>query len=395
VSILTFREARDRVLSEVRTYRKPLAQERVPLEQASGRVVAVDVRADRDFPAVTRSVRDGFARQAGPAARLRVIGEVKAGEQFGAEVQAGEAVEIMTGAPIPGGCNAVVMVEHCTAHPDGSVDAPACQTGQFLSHQGEEARSGQVLLPSGTRLNFAHIGVLSAAGYAIVPVYPRLRVAIIATGDELCEIGSTPRPHQIRNSNAYALAAQVQRAGAEPEMLPIAPDQLEATYALVERGLKADLLLLSGGVSAGKYDFVEHALKQAGAEFYFDRVAIQPGQPLVFGKARGTFFFGLPGNPGSTMVTFELFARPALEFLSGVEQPVPPLPYGVLATDYRHKTGLTRFLPANLDSEGKLTPVPWHGSGDVPALGRANAWMVVDPDREAWCQGDTMPVILL
>src|SRR6202163_3561830 len=180
------------------------------------------------------------------------------------------------------------------------------------------------------------------------------RVAILPTGDEIVEVGITPREFQIRNSNAWSLAAQVRRAGGIPEILPIARDNYESTRNLIERGLTSDLLLLSGGVSAGKYDIVERVLADLGAQFFFDRVLIQPGQPLVFGKAREVYFFGLPGNPASTMVTFELFARAALELLGGQDASLLPLTLAALASDFRHKPGLTRFLPASLSSDGML-----------------------------------------
>jgi molybdopterin molybdotransferase len=199
----------------------------------------------------------------------------------------------------------------------------------------------------------------------------------------------------VRNSNAHSLAAQIRRAGGIPRLLPIARDEYDATRALIERGLEADLLLISGGVSAGKYDIVEKVLAELGAEFCFDRVLIQPGQPLVFGRARETFFFGLPGNPASTMVTFEIFARAAIELLEGQDEVMLPLPLARLTTDFRHKVGLTRFLPARLSADGvEITPVPWRGSSDIPALVRSNAFLVAEPDRESWKSGDLIRVMM-
>jgi molybdopterin molybdotransferase len=238
------------------------------------------------------------------------------------------------------------------------------------------------------------VALLGTVGRACISVYRRPVVAILPTGDELVEITETPLAHQVRNSNAHALAAQVTRAGATPRILPAAPDTFEATRALIEQGLASDLLLLSGGVSAGKYDVVEQALEALGAEFYFDRVLIQPGQPLVFGRVRDTFFFGLPGNPASTMVTFEIFARAAVELLGGESEPALPLMLARLTVDFQHRPGLTRFLPARLSADGaELTPVHWKGSGDVPALARANAFLVADSGRESWRAGDLMRVL--
>ncbi len=251
-----------------------------------------------------------------------------------------------------------------------------------------------LLLAAGTRLGYAEIGLLASVGCARPAVFARPRVAIIATGDELIAPDQVPQPHQIRNSNAYTLAAQVRRAGGLPEILGVARDDEAETRALIERGLGADLLLLSGGVSAGKYDFVELALQAFDAQFFFDRVAIQPGQPLVFGRARDRFFFGLPGNPASTMVTFELFARTAVEALAGQTARDPVFLHASLTQDYRHRPGLTRFLPATVSADGQLTPTAWTGSSDIAALTRSNAFMVVDAERSDWKAGDPMRVLL-
>lgn len=363
---------------------------------AAGRVLAEDVAADRDYPPFPRSVRDGFAvRSADLPGRLRVIGEVRAGEQFDGEVGAGQAVEIMTGAPVPAGADAVIMVEH-TRREDGFVLAEGtAQSGDNFNPRGIEVRAGQTLVRCGQRLGFAQIAMLATVGRASVRVYEKPRVAIIPTGDEVVGIEEAPRECQIRNSNAYSLATQVSQAGGTPVVYPVARDVYAATRDLVERGLEVDLLLLSGGVSVGKYDIVERVLADLGAEFFFDRVRIQPGQPAVFGRAQGRFFFGLPGNPASTMVTFEVLARAALELLAGREEAPLALVYARLSRDFRHKTGLTRFLPARLSAEGgEVTPEPWHGSGDVPALARSNCFLVTDEDRESWRAGEWIRVLL-
>ena len=219
-------------------------------------------------------------------------------------------------------------------------------------------------------------------------------VAIVATGDEIVAVDEIPEEFQIRNSNAYSLAAQVARAGGVAQILPVARDTVEHTRETIARGLGADVLLLSGGVSAGKYDVVEEVLAEFGAEFYFDRVRVQPGQPVVFGTAGGKCFFGLPGNPSSTMVTFEIFARAAIQLLSGEEEPALHMPFARLTGDLRHRIGLTRFLPARLSADGgEVTPVNWHGSGDIPALTRANAYLVTDPDRAAYARGEWIRVL--
>ena len=396
---LSFDHARACVIERVLACRLFSAPESVALECAAGRVLAEEIRADRDFPAVARSVRDGFAVRAQDVpGTLRIIGEVRAGDRFAGVVAAGQAVEIMTGAPVPRGADAVVMVEHVTRGVDGTVSTDrAAGPGQFINPQGCEARAGETLLTPGKRLSFADIALLATVGKSTVAVCPKPRVALLATGDEIVPVTETPREHQIRNSNVYSLATQVARAGGVPLILPVARDQIDDTLSLVERGLQADLLLISGGVSAGKYDVVERALAETGAEFFFDRVLIQPGQPLVFGRSRDRFFFGLPGNPASTMVTFELFARAALELLGGQSHSDLPFLLARLTRDFRHKTGLTRFLPATLAWSGpepQLTPIGWSGSGDVPALTRANAFLVADAERAEWKAGELMPVLL-
>jgi molybdopterin molybdotransferase len=380
----------------VRAARAAPPVESVPLEAAAGRVLAEALRADRDYPAVARSVRDGYAvRAIDLPAGLEVIGEVRAGQSFAGEVGWNQAVEIMTGAPVPRGADAVVMIETVRLEERRVMVDRAAKPGQFINPQGSEARAGEILLDSGKRLDFTGVAMLAAVGKARVAVYAAPRVAILATGDEIVPVADTPREFQIRNSNVYSLAALVSRRGGAPEILPVALDEIQHTGELIERGLDADLLLISGGVSAGKYDIVERMLAGLGAEFYFDRVLIQPGQPLVFGRARGKFFFGLPGNPASTMVTFEIFARAALELLGGQEEITLHMPFARLTREFHHRTGLTRFLPAHLSADGaEVTPVPWHGSGDVPALTRANAFLVAEADRAEWSAGDLIRVLL-
>ncbi len=390
---LGFEQARECVLRQTQRLG---AVEQVSLLDAAGRVLAEPVLADRDYPPFPRAARDGFAvRSADLPGRLRVVGEVRAGERFNGSVGAGEAVEIMTGAPMPDGADQVIMIEHTRRDGDCVIIDRAAKPGDNFNAQGAEARRGQQVLGPGKRLGFAEVALLAMIGRPCARVYRKARVAILPTGDEIVETGTEPAPFQIRNSNAWSLAVQVARAGGVPEILPIARDNYESTRELVERGLSLDLLLLSGGVSAGKYDIVERVLADAGGNFFFDRVLIQPGQPLVFGSAKGKLFFGLPGNPASTMVTFELFARAAIEKMSGESTSMLPLLRARLTREFRHKTGLTRFLPARLSEDGSsITPESWQGSGDVAALARANAFLVADADRESWAAGDDIRVLL-
>jgi molybdopterin molybdotransferase len=393
---LTFHEARACVLSTVRGARQACAVEEVAMRDAAGRVLAEDVAADRDTPALARSVRDGYAVRAVDApGELQVIGEARAGGRFGGFVGPGQAVEIMTGAPVPDGADAVAMVEYTRREGDRvRIDRPA-EPHQFINPRGCEAAAHEIVLRAGVRLDYSGVAALAAFGREQVKMFRKPRAAILATGDEIVEAGQTPEDFQIRNSNAWSLAAQVARAGGEPAVLPVARDNEGHTREMVESGLAADLLLLSGGVSAGKYDVVERVLAGLGAEFYFDRVLIQPGQPLVFGRARGKFFFGLPGNPASTMVTFELFARAALELLGGQEETALHLPYARLTREFRHRPGIERFLPARLSADGgEVTPVGWSGSGDIPAMTRANAYLVAAADRAEYPRGELIRVLL-
>jgi molybdopterin molybdotransferase len=368
----------------------------VPLREAAGRVLAQDVLADRSYPPFPRAMRDGFAlRAADLPGRIRIIGEVRAGEPALQSIGNGECVEIMTGAPVPSGADAVLMVEHARREGDVIDTERSLGPSDNIAPLGCEASEGATVVQAGSRLDYTRIGGLATVGVHEVPVYRRPRVSIVATGDELVDIGEKPQPYQIRNSNSASLQAQVERAGGDVASTCIAPDTKDALRTALDRAFESDLILLSGGVSAGKYDLVEVVLAEQNAEFFFDRVLIQPGQPAVFGKSRGKFFFGLPGNPASTMVTFELFARFALELLAGERSPRLPFSCSRLTTSFRHKPGLTRFLPASVTEYGEaVTPVPWKGSGDVFALARANAFLIADIDKECWAEGDLIRVLL-
>jgi molybdopterin molybdotransferase len=395
VTPLRFEAARRCVIDRVSEHRKLPRIERVSLECAAGRVLAEDVHADRDYPPYPRSIRDGFAvAAAGFQGRANVIGEVRAGEVFNGSVSTGQAVEIMTGAPLPQGTDAVIMIEHVEREGDAISTNRQVSPGDFVTAPGVECAASERILASGAQLDFAGVAVLATVGVSRVAVYEQPRVTVIGTGDELVEPDQEPAAHQIRNSNSYAVGAQIARAGGRPVIAPIARDNYEASREILERALESDLVIISGGVSAGKYDIVENVLADLGAEFYFDRALIQPGQPVVFGRTRETFFFGLPGNPASTMVTFEIFARAALELIAGRREAPLRVLSARLTEDFRHKPGLTRFLPARLnDGEAAVTPVKYQGSGDVFALGRADSILVARDDRESWQRGDHIEVL--
>jgi molybdopterin molybdotransferase len=372
--------------------------ESVELLDSLGRLLAEAVPADRDQPPFPRSTRDGFACRAadltGPLP-LEVVGSIRAGDAESIEVTAGKAVEIMTGAPVPGGADCVVMVEHVQRDGDTLRLSPgrSIAPGENIVPMGAEARAGDAILTRGTRISPAQIAAAAACGRGQLSVFGRPQVAVVATGDELVEVNQPLLKHQIRNSNSYSLAAQVLAAGAEPVRLPIARDEREHLEAIIRTALENDLVLLSGGVSMGKYDLVEEVLLSLGAEFFFTGAMIQPGKPVVFGRLGRVYFFGLPGNPVSTMVTFSLFVEPLLGALCGDASRRPRFALARLASEVRVKTGLTRFLPARL-TDLTVQPVTWQGSGDLASTSRANCFLVVPDDRPLLAVGETVEILL-
>lgn len=400
MGVLTFEQAFE-VVQQYRRKVIPVAQEAVPLSEVLGRVLAQPVFADRDFPPFPRSARDGYALQSADLntlpSFLRVIGQVKAGARFDGAIASGQTVQIMTGAPAPEGADAVVMVEYTKRTGDQVEVSSAVAAGANIVQQASEGRKGQELLPLGMQMGFAQVAVAAAVGKTELSVYKKPRVAILATGDELVDVAATPAAHQIRNSNTYSLAAQTSASGGAPVHLPVAPDEKAVLEALIREGLSADLLLLSGGVSMGEFDLVEEVFQELGAEFFFTGVYIQPGKPVVFGKVGATAFFGLPGNPLSTMVTFDLFVRPVLQALAGSLPVRLPAAKARLAKEIRIKTGLTRFLPAVLSGglyDSQVEAIPWQGSGDIAASARANCYVVVPPDRDLMAAGEMISVLL-
>jgi molybdopterin molybdotransferase len=398
--MLSYSEARKKVIEAVSSKRGIALAERVTLRDALGRVLTEEIAADRDYPPFDRSTRDGYAVRAEDAkslpARLRIAAEIKAGEVFRGKLAGGECASIMTGAAVPAGADAVVMLEYVRREGDAVVVSQAVERGQNVVPRGSEAKAGQTLLFPGARLGYAELALLGQVGRAEVSVARRPRVAILSTGDEVVEIGDTPGPFQIRNSNTVSLAAQVALAGGEAVPLRNAPDETAALRAQIERGLQEDVLVLSGGVSAGKYDLVENVLRELGTEFFFDAVAIRPGRPAVFGICKGKPVFGLPGNPVSTMVTFEIFVVPALDILSGAAPRALPLFKAKLAAPVKQKAQLSHFLPAVVEwtaGQPVARELPWQGSGDIVALAQANSFLVVPQERLEFLAGDWVDVL--
>ncbi|QNI33366.1 molybdopterin molybdotransferase MoeA [Alloacidobacterium dinghuense] len=403
--ILTYAEAAAVVQdhASILLGQKPTA-ESLPLLAALHRVLAEPILADRNQPPFPRSTRDGFACRAADIAAampLRVIGQLRAGDVWkAAPLATGEAIEIMTGAPVPAGADCVVMVEHTKVREDVLFveQGRILGAGENIVPSGAEAQAGSIIVDAGTRLAASHIAAAAACGYANLPVCTRPRVAILATGDELVPIDHAPLTHQIRNSNSYSLAAQATLAGAQPFILPVAGDSQDEIESSIGSASGCDLLLLSGGVSMGKYDFVEQALRALGAKFIFTGVKIQPGHPVVFGKLPQQYFFGLPGNPVSTMVTFLLFAQPLIAALSGETAGGPRFALAHLTHNFRTKPRLTRFLPASIDfkiNSPQATIIPWQGSGDLASTAAANGFVVIPPDAEQLTAQDRVSVLLV
>lgn len=408
-SVLSFEDARHLVEREAARVRAHQS-ESVHLLAAAGRVLSQPVLADRDIPPFPRSTRDGYAVRSADLSRvpamLKVIGEIKAGEKLEnipASIGHGQTASIMTGAPVPQGADAVVMVEFTTQRGKQVEISRQVGRGENIVPRGAEAKQGSPLIMVGTRLTDAAIALAASAGASKLQVYKLPRVAVLTTGDEIVAIDGTPGPTQIRNSNSYSLAVQIHQAGADPVLLPIAPDEPKRLRQLIEEGMQCDLLLMTGGVSMGRYDLVEQVLSEIQAEFFFTGAKIQPGRPVVFGKCgaaapeKQTYFFGLPGNPVSTMVTFELFGRPMLEALAGLSPRKLAFVHAKLKSEIKVKPGLKRFLPAMLSGEfenSQVELVAWQGSGDIAATARANCYIVIPPDRERIPTGEFVPILL-
>jgi molybdopterin molybdotransferase len=427
--MLSYQQAREVVITRVRSLVLTSASETIALKDALGRVLAREIRSDRDYPPFERSIRDGYAVRStdtAPGAKLKLIGELKAGDTPAVGVTSGTCIQIMTGAALPNGADAVIMVEHTSRDGDSIQLDRQIKLGQHVVRRGSEQSAGQLVIAAGSRIGFAQIAAAAQVGAARISVTRKPKIAILTTGDEIVDFAGTPGQFQIRNSNSASLAAQVSMREAEPIVIGNAKDTVDDLRAKISTGLEFDMLVLSGGVSMGKYDLVEPVLRELGGEIIFDAVAIRPGKPVVFAICKGKPVFGLPGNPVSTMVTFDLFVRPAVDILSG-EQPRPlSLLDAVLTGSLSEKPGLTHFLPSVLEcgsgatafaaetnpesqqrgpgsrtpsvsftpSPPRVSPIPWQGSGDVVAMSRANCLLVVPADRENIETGERVQVLL-
>lgn len=384
-----------------------LSTEKVDLIEAIGRTLARNVKAEEDLPSFDNSSMDGFAvassslrgsTQSRPRI-LKIVGESSAGNVFERRIKSGEAVGIMTGGLIPGGADAVVPIERVTILDGGRVRfTDSVKPGQHVRKRGEDVRKGEVVLPVGRRITPGSIGVLASMGHTRVRVYEKPRVAILATGNELVDTDNRPSKCQVRNGTSFMLAAYVHAEGGDPRLLGIAPDRRRRLRNRIKKSLDNDILIVTGGVSVGKYDFVKRVLKDLEVEIKFWKVNIKPGMPLVFGKHKDMLVFGLPGNPVSTGVTFLQFVRPALRKMVGCEDVLPMRHTATLDQDFAKADGKRHYLRGIARQHKSVLHVAMTGtqsSGAMSSLSKANCLIIVPEEQNELRRGDTVEIEFL
>ena len=394
--MLSVDEAIEAILARAR----PLPAIRVPLRAALGATLAEDVRADIDLPPFDKALMDGYAVRSVDLAEpgdheLRIVAEIFAGQTSTRPLRSGEAALIMTGAPLPSGADAVVMVERAKPVGDRAVIVPGpVAAGSNRLERAREMRSGEVVVPRGTRIRPAGLGLLASTGRSVVAVVPFPSVRVVPTGDELVPVDRRPEAGQIRDSNSAMLAALAEAWGVRSiEEQPIAPDEPRALRSALGSGLGADVLLISGGVSAGLKDLVPSTLVDLGVEPVFHKVRVKPGKPLWFGAGPdregrpGALVFGLPGNPASGLVGFLLFVRPALEALAGRADPRPRPTRAALARPFRHRGDRPTYHPSRIEA-GQVEPLEWAGSADLRTVAMADGFAVFPAGDRDHQRGD-------
>ncbi len=391
----------------VRQQTRTLPAEQVELQYALGRVLAQDVVADSDLPPFDRSQMDGYAVRAEDVkeapARLKIVGESAAGRGWHHQLEEGQAVRIMTGAPVPAGADSVQQVELTTELKDRTVVEllESVETGKSIVPRGAEIKAGEMVLSAGTAINAAMMAVLAAFGYARVEVFRKPRVAVLATGTELVAVDQKPGQDQIRDSNNYSIGAYAELAGAIVERLPVAGDETSVLKRQIAKAAKhSDVIVTSGGVSMGVYDVTKSALKELEAELFFERVALRPGKPTVFARLpNGTLVFGLPGNPVSVSVTFNLFARTALLAMQGATEPALKQETAALAKSVKGTVERESYLPVQLttNDDGQLIafPLKWGGSSDFVAFAVATALVIVPANVKTIEAGSLLSIVRL
>jgi len=391
----------------VRQQTHTLPVEQVSLPHALGRVLAKDIVADSDLPPFDRSQMDGYAVRAVDAeaapVRLRIVGESAAGRGWHNQLEEGQAVRIMTGAPVPAGADSVQQVELAHELKDGTVVEllESVEAGKSIVKRGAEIQAGETVLTAGTMINAAMMAVLAAFGYATVNVFRRPRVAVLATGTELVSVDQKPGQDQIRDSNNYSIAAYAELAGATIERMPLTGDETSLLKNEIAKAAEnCDVIVTSGGVSMGVYDVTKAALRELNAELFFERVALRPGKPTVFARLpNGTLAFGLPGNPVSVAVTFNLFARTSLLAMQGATEPALKRETAVLARKVKGTADRESYLPVQLttNDDGELIafPLKWGGSSDFVAFALTTALAIVPAGSKAVEAGSLVNVVRL
>ncbi len=371
-----------------------LQDEKVTLSEAAGRVLAEDVISDTDMPPFNKSAMDGFAcRRVDLGGRIRVTGTIKAGDMPQDRIGPGMCMRIMTGARVPDGADCVIMVEHTRNDGEDHIRFTGGKTAVNIAFRGEDLREGSVALEKGTLLRPQHIAILASAGCTRPDVYRQPRVAVLTTGDEIVEPGRKPEGTHIRNSNGSQLMAQVAAAGCAGDYRGIAGDSIDETMTAVTSATEAnDVLLVTGGVSMGDFDFVPHILKEAGFELFFEKVAVKPGRPTLFGRRNNVFVFGLPGNPVSSFTIFEIMVKPLLYRMSGHEYRPPALRFPI-AIDYnRKKADRVAWSPVSISDIGEVVPLEYHGSAHIHAFTDAWGLMAMPAGVFSYKKGDLVDV---
>jgi len=381
-----------------------LPSKTVHFEESLGFCLAHDVHSDIDMPPFNRSAMDGYAVIAEDTAKvpveLTVIENIAAGSVPKKKVLRGQASKIMTGAAVPDGADAVIKFEETEDLQSANrvKILKSVSRGSNISKQGEDMRVGQVVLSKNMPIRPQEIGILATVGKSFVEVFSTPTVGIISTGNELVDVASKPSLAQIRNSNSYSLAAQARNLNAEVEIIGIVKDTKDEISSAIRMGLQKDILILSGGVSMGEYDLVGDVMKDLGTHIYFEKVALRPGKPVIFGRKDKTLIFALPGNPVASFVTFELFVYPVIHKMMGLTDVHRTTVRAALETEIIVKRRRREYRPAFIRLQNNswiVSPVEWHGSADLLATTRANCLMVVREDVERFIAGQLIDVILL